>query len=294
MNQIYYWAGGGGGAGYSISGGNGGQGGGGAGAIGVKTGGGDAINPGEDRSGGGTSSTAQRIGGFGGRNTGGGGGGGSHQFGNTGGSGGSGIVVISYNKGWVNTPNLPSFTQVNSLGMLHSIVNAAAGGMQLQGQSTRISLLGTKAPSYDMRLGTAYNFSTHGGHGGVTNFPMFWAVYLGITPQAVNQLKVMVHSNSWGYFELAGSNDAGTGANFATDGNWFNLPFVTSNNISNNQNMGGSISGYTDGTILTFTYNNNIPFTHYRIKLLDVSRPNQALGTLYGGGASYGWQLNRE
>lgn len=292
MDRIYYWGGGGGGAGYSIQGGNGGQGGGGAGAIGVRNGGGDALNPGESRSGGGVNSTAQRIGGFGGRHTGGGGGGGSHQYGNTGGSGGSGIVIISYNRGWVSTPNLRRFTQVNSMGMLHSIVNAGAGGMQAQG-STRISLLGTKAPSYPMEYGTEYGFSTHGGHGGVSNFPMFWAVYLGTTPQAVNELKVMVHANCWGYFELAASNDAGTGANFATAGNWFNLPFITSNNIANNQNMGGTGSGYSDGTILTFSYNNDIPFTHYRIRLIDISRPNQAVGTSYGGAAAYGWQLNR-
>lgn len=292
MERIYYWAGGGGAGGYSIGGGNGGQGGGGAGSIGVRSGGGDAINPGESRSGGATGGAPNRIGGFGGRNTGGGGGGGSHQYGNTGGTGGSGIVIISYNKGWVSTPNLSRFTQVNSMGMQHSVVNAAAGGLQAQG-STRISLLGIKAPSYPMDLSTDYGFSTHGGHGGSTNYPMYWAVYLGTTPQAVNQLKVMVHSNSWGYFELAGSNDAGTGANFATAGNWYNLPFITSDNVSNNQNMGGTASGYSDGTILTFTYNNDIPFTHYRIKILDNSKPNQAPGTSYSGAASYGWQLNR-
>ena len=293
MDQIYYWGGGGGGAGYSIAGGNGGQGGGGAGAIGIRSGGGDAINPGESRSGGGTGTTAQRIGGYGGRNTGGGGGGGSHQYGNTGGAGGSGIVIISYNKGWVSTPNLPRFTQVNSLGMQHSIVNAAAGGLQAQG-STKISLLGTKAPSYDFSSTTDYGFNTHGGHGGVTNFPMYWAVYLGTTPQAVNEFKVTVHANCWGYFELAGSNDAGTSGSFATAGTWTNLTFVTSNNIlSNTQNMGGNASGYSDGRVLTFTYDNNIPYTHYRVKILDSSRPNQALGSIYNGAAAYGWQLNR-
>jgi hypothetical protein len=57
--------------------------------------------------------------------------------------------------------------------------------------------------------------------------------------------------------------------------------------------MGGNASGCAEGTVFTFWYTNDVPFQAYRIKVLDSSRPNQAVGSIYGGSAGYIWQLNR-
>jgi hypothetical protein len=57
--------------------------------------------------------------------------------------------------------------------------------------------------------------------------------------------------------------------------------------------MGGNASGCTDGTTITFWYTNDVPFSAYRIKVLDSSRPGMSQGSIYGGSAGYVWQLNR-
>lgn len=196
--------------------------------------------------------------------------------------------------GWsVVGVDLSPFTQINTTAMLHSdSPNLTSNG------STRItnyggsSAIDNRAWSYP-GLSITDGFSSHGGHAGSSVYPIYGAVYLGSTPKAVNQLKASLHGNSWGYFELQGSNDANTTGDFKFTGTWTSLTFVSSNNGSNNQNMGGNSSGYGDGTVLTFTYFNNTPYTHYRIWIKDSSRPNTALGTFYGGSAGYGWQLNR-
>ena len=113
-------------------------------------------------------------------------------MGSRGGTGGSGIIVISYDEGWASTPSLQQFTQINSVGMPHSVVSA----LQTQG-STRISLRGAAAPSYGL-LTTEYGFGSHGGHAGVSVFPIFWAFDIG-TPQVVNQFRACLHVNSCAY-----------------------------------------------------------------------------------------------
>jgi len=184
--------------------------------------------------------------------------------------------------------NLSLFTQANIVTMPHSIVGTGVGtGMQDAGSST-ITESGFAAPS---RTDNPI-YHTHGGHSGTNAYPMHWAVYLD-EEKPVNRLSVKVHGNSWGYFELAGSNDSGSSTGFATNGTWTNLSFVSSNNGSNNQNMGGSTSGLSEKFELLFTYNNNTPYRAYRIKILDSSRPNQGQGSISGGSASYNWRLDR-
>lgn len=203
-------------------------------------------------------------------------------------------IVQNYNalKSRYNSP-LTLQNQINVTSMTHSIVNPGGTGLQGAG-STVITSLGVAALSAAPGTYTysATYFSTHGGHTGANSFPMYWGVYLG-TLRAVNQVIVYVHPNSWGYFELAGSNDCGTGASFATNGTWIAIPFVSSNNGSNNQNMGGQASGLTDGTSRTFNYSNNSGYLAYRIKIIDGSQPTEVVGTRYPGSAGYSWQLNR-
>jgi hypothetical protein len=184
--------------------------------------------------------------------------------------------------------SLSPFTQANTVSMPHSIVGTGAGvGMQDQGSST-ISESGFAAPS---RTDSPI-YHTHGGHSGANAYPMHWAVYLN-EEKAVNRLSVKIHGNCWGYFELAGSNNSGSSTGFATNGTWTNLSFVSSTNSSNNQNMGGQNSGLSEVFELFFTYNNNTPYRAYRIKILDSSRPNQSLGSIYAGAACYNWRLDR-
>ena len=179
---------------------------------------------------------------------------------------------------------------INNTTMCHSVYQAAGTtGLIAQG-SPCISLYGAAAPSM-ATSNTSQHFGTHGGHCGVSDFPGYWAVHLG-GARAVNQLKVWIHTNSWGYFELQGSNNSGNASGFNQSGNWTTLSFLCSTN-SNCQNMGGYSSGCTDGTIFTFWYTNNVPFSAYRIKILDSSRQVNPFGTYYGGAAGYVWQLNR-
>jgi hypothetical protein len=179
---------------------------------------------------------------------------------------------------------------INNTTMCHSVYQPA-GTTGLLGQgSPCISLYGSGAPSM-ATSNTSQHFGTHGGHCGAVDFPGYWAVHLG-GARAVNQLKVWIHTNSWGYFELQGSNNSGNASGFNQSGNWTTLSFLCSNN-SNCQNMGGYSSGCADGTVFSFWYTNNVPFSAYRIKMLDSSRQVNPFGTYFGGAAGYVWQLNR-
>ena len=204
-----------------------------------------------------------------------------------------GAVEVYGAAGWAAVGvDLSPFTQVNTTSLLHS-----TGSNFISNGSTRISNYGgavndNRAWSYP-GLGITDGFSSHGGHAGVSVFPIYAAVYLGSVGRAVNQVKASLHGNSWGYFELQGSNDANTTGDFKTTGTWTSIPFISSDNSTGNQNMGGNSSGYGDGTVLTFTYSNNVPYTHYRIWIKDTSRPNQTLGSAYNGSAGYTIQLNR-
>jgi hypothetical protein len=179
---------------------------------------------------------------------------------------------------------------INNTTMCHSVYQAS-GTLGLQGQGSNcISLYGAAAPSMAVS-NTGNQFATHGGHCGASDYPGYWAVHLG-GARAANQLKVWIHANSWGYFELQGSNNSGNASGFNQSGNWTTLSFLCSN-INNCQNMGGNASGCADGTVFSFWYTNDVPFSAYRIKVLDSSRQTQPLGTTYGGSAGYVWQLNR-
>ena len=184
--------------------------------------------------------------------------------------------------------DLSTFTQANTFTMPHSIVGTNVGtGLQDAG-SSYISSYGAAAPSRTDND----TFGTHGGHTGSNSYPMHWAVYLN-EAKPVNRLSVKIHGNCWGYFELAGSNNSGSSAGFATNGTWTNLSFTGSNNGSNNQNMGGASSGLSEKFELLFNYSNDVPYRAYRIKILDNSRPNQSLGSSYGGSAAYNWRFDR-
>jgi hypothetical protein len=190
----------------------------------------------------------------------------------------------------IGSGDLATAQCINNTTMCHSVYQAA-GTTGLLGQGSGcISLYGAGAPSM-ATSNTGYQFGTHGGHCGAVDFPGYWAVHLG-GARAVNQLKVWIHSNSWGYFELQGSNNSGNASGFNQSGNWTTLSFLCSNN-SNCQNMGGNSSGCADGTVFSFWYTNNVPFSAYRIKVLDSSKQMCPLGNYYGGSAGYVWQLNR-
>ena len=181
---------------------------------------------------------------------------------------------------------------INNTSMCHNVYIVPGGYLGLQGQgSVCISAYGAAALSINSGFNSAsYAFSTHGGHCGIVDYPGYWAVHLG-GARAINNLRIYMHANSWGYFELAGSNNSGNGSNFSQCGTWTNLSFVCSTN--GYQNMGGNSSGCADGTILNFWYANDVPFAAYRIKVLDSSRPGMSQGSIYGGSAGYVWELNR-
>ena len=119
-----------------------------------------------------------------------------------------------------------------------------------------------------------------------------FAVYLG-GRHAVNRLNLVLHSNHFGYFELQGSNNSGTGGSYDA-GSWTSLPFITSNVSTQAQHAGGQYSGYSDGTVLTYQYNNDIAYSSYRLWIKDASQAGESLGTRYTGWATYYWELYRD
>jgi hypothetical protein len=189
--------------------------------------------------------------------------------------------------------DLTPFTQHNTQALAHNIVTPG-GGTGLIGQgSTRISTYGSVAPSVPNTSSfTSPEFGSHGGHSGANSFPTYWAFY-NPTAKPVNQLRIWIHANSWGYFYLEGSNDSGNTGNFATAGNWTRLTMTSTTYPVGNENMGGFSSGYGDGTSWTYTYANNTPYLAYRITMRDASRGNQSLNSYLGGAAGYAWQFNR-
>jgi hypothetical protein len=196
--------------------------------------------------------------------------------------------------GWSNIGvDLTPFTQHNTQALAHNIVTPG-GGTGLIGQgSTRISTYGSVAPTVPNTSSfTSGEFGSHGGHSGANSYPTYWAFYNPVA-RPVNQLRIWIHSNSWGYFFLEGSNDSTNSGNFATTGNWTRLTMTSTTYPVGNENMGGFSSGYGDGTSWTYTYANNTPYLAYRITMRDASRGNQALNSYLGGAAGYAWQFNR-
>jgi hypothetical protein len=185
-----------------------------------------------------------------------------------------------------NNYSLAPFSTVNTQSMPHTQVNTQGAG------STKISTYGASAWS-KFDASSSNDFGGHDGHDGTpADFPAYVSVYLGTQRYAVNRLDLTLHGNSFGYFVLQGSNDADTSGTY-NSGTWTTLQFVTSNNSQNNENAGGGGSGYADGTVLTFEYNNNIPYKSYRMEIKDISTPSQSLGTTHNGWAMYYWELYR-
>ena len=190
---------------------------------------------------------------------------------------------------WVNfSPDIEAFSNIVSTNMAHHSINTQQAG------STRITNHGAAAISVTTTPTTNSDFGLHGGHAGSSVFPQYHGIYLGSNnAKAVNRMDFLVHGNCFGYFELQGSNNAGTSGAFVNTGNWTSLAFTTSNNSQNNQNCGGQSSGLTEFSTLTFQYTNNTTYTHYRIWIKDISQPAESLGTRYGGYAAYQWRLYR-
>ena len=182
--------------------------------------------------------------------------------------------------------SLAPFSTVNAQSMPHTQVNTQGAG------STKITSYGASAWSKFDAV-SSNDFGGHDGHdGNPADYPAYVSVYLGEVRKAVNRLNIVVHGNSFGFFELQGSNNAGTSGTY-NSGQWTSLPFVTSNNSSNNQNAGGQGSGLSDGTVLTFQYDNNIAYQSYRLWIKDNSIPSESVGTRYQGWATYYWELYR-
>ena len=120
---------------------------------------------------------------------------------------------------------------------------------------------------------------------------MYWAVYMDGNSYAVNKLVMAIHSNSIGNFKLQGSNNANTSGTFYNTGTWTDLTYNTTKSTLSTQNGGGSGSGYADRTELTFIYNNDTRYTHYRIQVDDTSTPGNSGGT--SGFADFWIELSR-
>lgn len=189
---------------------------------------------------------------------------------------------------WKKISSPDPFPNVASTAMAHHAINTQTAS------STLIGAQGVAAISVTATPSNHNDFGVHGGHAGSSVFPQYHAIYLGANNgKSVNRLGFSVHGNSFGYFEFQGSNDAGTSGSFANTGNWTSLPFVTSNNSQSNQNMGGQASGLGETSTLTFEYNNDVNYTHYRLWIKDISQPAESLGTRFGGYAGYQWRLYR-
>ena len=124
-------------------------------------------------------------------------------------------------------------------------------------------------------------------HSNTLQFPAYVGVDLtSVYPDgfALNQIKWVVHVRCFGKFDVQGSNTVGTWTDGDDDfdgstpqvleGEW-----VT---IASGLDAGGYNVG-SDGDVWTSTFENNVKFTKYRVKIVGV-------GT---GWASYGWQWNR-
>lgn len=198
----------------------------------------------------------------------------------------SGAVRVYDGSAWDQIQALTPFSTINSRYQPHTQVNTQGAS------STKISTYGATAWSEFNSAGST-QFGGHDGHdGSPTDYPAYVAVYLG-GRHAVNRLNLVLHSNHYGYFELQGSNNSGTDGSYTT-GSWTSLPFVTSNVSTQAQHAGGQASGYSDGTVLTYQYNNDIAYSSYRLWIKDSSQAGESLGTRYTGWATYYWELYRD
>ena len=191
------------------------------------------------------------------------------------------FVTQSYQQ-TINT--IATFTNLQTTSMPHSGINVDEAG--IRGGAGNWDAATENGPA-----NTGNGFGWHDGHEGSPNdWPAYIAIYVG-TAKAVNQLKIAIHSNSFGNFELQGSNNANTSGTFYNTGSWTSLTFNSSGSSETTQNGGGGSSGYVDGSVRTHNYTNNNAYTHYRIWFKDNSQPGSS-GQLQGW-ATYGWGLNR-
>lgn len=171
-------------------------------------------------------------------------------------------------------------TQLNTADMPHSQTGMQASATRNNGTGGAGSAASDGLAEDRTRgLGFGWHSTT-----GVTTFPAICAVYLGDkypNGAVVNQLRILAHGNSFGNFEIQGSNDSGKAGSFHTNGNWTTI-------ISGNG--GGSSSGYFDRQALDFQSTNTTPYLAYRIRITDTYRPGN-VGTQFTGWASYGWEL---
>lgn len=184
--------------------------------------------------------------------------------------------------------DLSPFGSLLTSSMPHSGINVSEAGIR-----TETASFTGATDNGPNNLGAGFGW--HDGHEGAPNdWPAYIAVYIGNQypgGKAVNKLRFCIHGNSFGNYELQGSNDANTSGTFYNTGNWTSIPFQPTGSYYSNQNGGGGGSGISESSVITFLYNNNTPYTHYRIWFKDNST-NGGSGSL-GGWACYGWEMSR-
>ena len=184
--------------------------------------------------------------------------------------------------------DLSPFGSLLTTSMPHSGVNVSEAGIR-----TETASFTGATDNGPNNLGVGFGW--HDGHeGSPADWPAYIAVYIGNQypgGKPVNKLRFCIHGNSFGNFELQGSNDANTSGTFYNTGNWTSIPFQPTGSYYSNQNGGGSGSGISESSVITFLYTNSTPYTHYRIWFKDNST-NGSSGN-YGGWACYGWEMSR-
>ena len=142
---------------------------------------------------------------------------------------------------------------------------------------------------FDRKSGTGNGFALHGGHEGQANFPHHVAIDMSDsypTGIVLDQFYLIVHQNSFGYFDVYGTNTPIDYGNYRDNDNW--------TLIASNLNGGGQSSGISDGTGRSQNFSNTTAYTAYKIVIKDVARPSQSVGSNYNGYASYGIAFRKQ
>jgi len=142
---------------------------------------------------------------------------------------------------------------------------------------------------FDRKSGTGNGFTLHGGHEGQGNFPHHVAIDMSDcypTGIVLDQFYMIMHVNSFGYFDVYATNNKIDYGNYRDNNLWTLL--------ATNLNGGGYSSGNSDGTGRSQNFSNTTPYTAYKIVIKDASRPNQSFGSYYGGYASYGIAFRKQ
>lgn len=142
---------------------------------------------------------------------------------------------------------------------------------------------------FDRKSGTGNGFALHGGHEGQSNYPHHVAIDMSDsypTGIVLDQFYLIVHQNSFGYFDVYGTNNKIDYGNYRDNDIWTLL--------ASNLNGGGTGSGISDGTGRSQNFTNTTAYTAYKIVIKDNARPNQSVGGNYGGYASYGIAFRKQ